>query len=378
MAELPKNTENPVSYDSYPSVSRETDLERVHQTETLENAQDEERRRILHSRRSFLRTAGKVGMYSAVALSGGMELMHLDTKYGEGLQHGSEMKLDEVAKASPGQEHKATLFIPGFNVTSGVPSAEALASVAREHGNVVGFTHAASRFSIETLEQYIRTYIDTNNITSMTLLGSSLGGLISVDLASRIQQVDTVIADSSPADPSDARQLPQGFMKSVTEGVSWLLDTLELSGGPNTRTVTEFVKRLHDGDKSTVLCLQEALSLDYTSACSNALALDLYLYMLTHNIQADANQLHDVAFGYMGADDPRRDIVVDQSSASKKYAQLAAQSNNTFAQVTSPKTAHTDIPAHPDAYQKMYADLQLALAAQRKVSFMPGPWALRR
>lgn len=199
---------------------------------------------------------------------------------------------------------------------------------------------------------------------------------MAVELAARIDQVDTVIADSSPADPSDARQLPQDFMKSVMEGVSWTLDTLQLSGGPGTRTTTEFVKRLHDGDKNAITCLKEALALDYSAACSNALALDLYLFMLTHNIQADSDRLRDVALAYMGTNDSRKDIVVDQDSASRKYARLAVERGSHFVKVTSPDTAHTDIAAHPDAYRTMYVQLQKTLAAQRLMGFTAGRQAL--
>ncbi|HET6747255.1 MAG TPA: alpha/beta hydrolase [Candidatus Saccharimonadales bacterium] len=366
MAELPKIPQNS-EYDPYPQPASEADLESVRKKESLSYAQDEEHRRALYSRRSFLRTAGKVGVYSAFVAAGGMEVLRIDTSYGETLHHGNEMKLEQIAAAHKGKEHAATIFLPGFNVISSVPAAQALASVAAEQGNVTGFTHAASRFSIDTLEAHIRAYISENGITSVTLLGSSLGGLMAVDLAGKIKEVDMVIADSSPADPSDARQLPQHFMKSVTEGASWALDTLQLSGGPGTRTVTEFVKRLHDGDKSAIACLKEALSLDYASSCSNALALDLYLFLLTHNIEANTGRLGSVDMAYMGTNDPRKDIVVDQESSANKYARLAREQGNFFVKVTSRDTAHTDIESHPDAYKKMYTDLQAKLATHRKL-----------
>ncbi len=195
---------------------------------------------------------------------------------------------------------------------------------------------------------------------------------MAVDLAGKIEQVKLVVADSSPADPSDARQLPQHFMKSVMEGTSWALDTLQLSGGPGTRTATEFVKRLHDGDKNAITCLKEALSLDYTSSCSNALALDLYLFLLTHNIQANDGRLKSVDFAYMGTDDAKKDIVVDQDSAAQKYARLAVEHGSHFVRVTSRDTAHTDIQAHPKAYTKMYVDLQRGLVAQRQMGMTAG------
>ncbi len=84
MAELPKLPENSDHYDNiYPHPTSETDLDAVRRVESLDRAQAEERRQVLYSRRSFLRTAGRVGMYSALAISGGMELLRVDTEYGE-------------------------------------------------------------------------------------------------------------------------------------------------------------------------------------------------------------------------------------------------------------------------------------------------------
>jgi hypothetical protein len=180
--------------------------------------------------------------------------------------------------------------------------------------------------------------------------------MIAIELAGKIPEVDFVIVDSSPADPSDALGLPDGFFKEVVENASWVMNTLDMSGGPGARTAIEFIKRLHDGDKSALRCLQEALDQDYTKSCPNPLVLDLFTYLVTHNIQSHSGNEGSFNLLYMGVDDPARDAIVNQRSSVEKYKAFAESRGALFAHVTSSKTAHADIAAKGEAYSALYAE----------------------
>ncbi len=367
MAELLSRSENFEQDHTYPHPTDPADLASVRPRDTLSYHQDEEHSEALYSRRSFLGIVRKTAVYSTLALGGAMETVRLDTMTGEIVNPPVKMALEHVAPAqSPAVADKATLFIPGFNVLSGVPAAEAIAKEAACNGEVLGLTHASDRFSIDTLEAQTREYIKSHGITSLTLVGSSLGGLISTELASRIKEVDLVVADSSPADPSDAKELPQDFIKQVLENVSWALDTLGLSGGPGMRTTTEFIKRLHDGDKDVLVCLKEALAQDYSKSCPNPLVLDLYLFMMTHNVQSKKDTLGETAFAYLGADDPDRDTVVDQKSSQKKYSDMCRERDAPYIYLTSRDTAHADIAIKGAPYGEMYRRSIESIRVQRQ------------
>ncbi len=341
------------------------ELKHVQSTATLAEMQNDEYR--LHSRRSFLKIAGKAAAVTGVALGSGLQVLEFDTHVGEMMNSSSGLRLERIASSSdPRYAYAETLLIPGFNVRSAVPAAEAIKAQVAKYGHVSALTHAGNRFNIDDLAAATQAHIKESGITSLTLLGSSLGGVIAVELASRVKEVDLIIADSSPADPSDALGLPDGFLNELTENVSWALDTLDLSGGPVLRTTTEFIKRMHDGDKSTLKCLQEALAHDYSKSCPNPLVLDLYVFMMTHNIQARRDIGPEVAMVYMGVDDSAKDSIVNQTSAVEKYRQFAIDRQAPFAHVTSSGTGHADIAMRGDAYAVMHEDGMDRIAYERR------------
>lgn len=369
---MPERVTQPEKWgvERHPDTSLE-DLRQVEAGETLEALQDKARRgrldapldvlqareRRLHTRRGFLGIAWRAAALTGVAAGTGIEALRFDTRLGEIINPSTNLSLERVAPAaSPEYARSDTLLIPGFNVYSARPAAEAIRKSLTKRGSVTALQHASGRFSIDDLTQATRAHIEDHQLNSLTLLGSSLGGMIAVDLASRIPEVNLVIVDSSPADPSDALGLPEGFFKEVVENASWVMDTLDMSGGPGARTTIEFIKRLHDGDKSALRCLKEALEQDYTRSCPNPLVLDLFTYLITHNIQSHADNKAHFDLLYMGVDDAARDTIVNQRSAVEKYKAFAESQEVLFAHATSDQTAHADIAAKGKAYSMLYEE----------------------
>jgi pimeloyl-ACP methyl ester carboxylesterase len=206
--------------DKHPETSLE-DLGRLQFDKTLDSLVANERR---YSRRGFLGIAARATAITGIGLGVGGEALRLDTRIGEVLNPSTSLTIEHIAPAvSLENDYHDTLLIPGFNVYSARPAAEAIQGVLSQHGGVSALHHASDRFSMDGLVDATRRHINEHSLTSLTLLGSSLGGMIAVELADRVKEVKLVIADSSPADPSDAFGLPEGFLKAVIDSASWVV-----------------------------------------------------------------------------------------------------------------------------------------------------------
>jgi len=259
----------------------------------------------------------------------------------------------DIVRSALDKEHDrdATIFIPPFNFLSAAPFAEAVQDTVANFGHVAALTHDTNGFSIDDCADKINIFTQQNNIENLTLCGSSIGGLISTVLATRIPKVNHLIVDSSPSSIGDIKDLPD----FLPVNLSAALDRMNLTGGPVIRGTFEFIKRVNDGDKSLDACLTEAVAKMSPEECPNGVDIDLFLFLWTHDALAQQERFkRSIDIDYLGADNANRDTLVNQTTAIEVYKELAEGIGGTFSHYTSRETGHTDIPHHPKPYQRMF------------------------
>jgi pimeloyl-ACP methyl ester carboxylesterase len=261
----------------------------------------------------------------------------------------------EMVKQSIDTEHAhhATIFIPPFNFLSAEPFAAAVQDTVAQYGSVAALTHDGEGFSVDDCEVKIREFIETNDLKTLTLAGSSVGGLIATVLATRIPEVNHLTIDSGPANVGNIKDLPDFLPVKLSAA----LDKMEMTGGPILRTGFEFAKRMSDGDKSLQQCLAEATAGMRPNECPNGVDIDLFLFLWTHDALTQKERLtHPIDIDYLGASKPARDTLVDQTAAAADYQELAQSIGGNFSMHTSVETGHSDIPHHAQAFGRMFDD----------------------
>ena len=340
-------------FEPYPT-STADDLRALPKEETIRDFYE-----IARTRRNVL---GGIGIAAAVLMLG----LKKDSEYAE--RHYPRRNLEiNMVKSSidvPARDH-TTIFVPPFNFISAEPFAEAVQDTAAQFGNVAALSHDSTGFSIDTCEEKIRQFIEANNVNTLTLCGSSVGGLISTVLAGRIPEVNHLIIDSGPSNIGNVKDLPS----LLPPRLAAVADQLGLTGGPVTRGAVEFYQRIEAGDKDIRECLAEAIAQMDSSKCPNGVDVDLFWFLATHDALVQGSRIdRKIDIDYLGAADPRSDTLVDQDASAADYEKLAEAIHGHFSRRGSKETGHSDIPHHAQAYERMMLGVFSERAVRRQSS----------
>lgn len=337
------------SFESYPTAAQAADLEAASNplAETIDRIYG-----IEASRRKLL--AGATMALGTVVFG-----IRKDTQYA--MEHSPKQDLSiDIVKPSIDtiNDQHATIFIPPFNFPSAAPFAEAVQDTVAEFGSVAALSHDNLGFSVDNCAQKVHEFVNVNNLRSITLYGSSVGGLIATVIASRIPEVTHLIVDSAPASIGNVKQLPQ----LVPPELAAIADQMGLTGGPVTRASFEFAKRMYDGGKSLQDCFNEAIAQIDPTKCPNAVDIDLFWFLATHTASAQSDRLRNrqIDIDYLGAANVENDTLVDQRAAANSYKELARATEVNFGEHRSVGTGHTDMPHHPKEYNSLLHDALLS------------------
>lgn len=201
------------------------------------------------SRRSFLRIAGQMAAVAAVG----------DTVEGEIIWGGTNPEIHTLydKEAERKFPDTYTLAIGGFNVANVEGLGEAVQAVFPGYGQVAYLEEAANGLHMGDIEREVTNFIKKNNVQRLRLYGHSMGGMVAIDLASRLKDktnLEAIILDCTPASWEDVR----GAKQTGT----WLLhasDEMNLHLGPGARAAMEAISPMLDGNS------------DFLEACLNAM-----------------------------------------------------------------------------------------------------------
>lgn len=352
-------------FERYPT-STADDLRVLPKEETIRDFYN-----IPRTRRNVL---GGIGASAATLMLG----LRTDTNYAERYYPYQNLEITMIKPSIDklSQDH-ATIFVPPFNFLTAQRFAEAVQDTAAQFGNVAALSHDSTGFSIDNCTEKVQNFIRANNLSSLTLCGSSVGGLISTVLAGRIPEVDHLIIDSGPSNIGNVKNLPN----LLPPRLAAMADELGLTGGPVTRGTVEFFKRIEDGDKGIRECFTEAIAQMDSSKCPNGVDIDLFWFLATHDALVQGERIkRKVDIDYVGAANPHSDTLVDQDSSAADYEKLATAVHGHFSRRGSKETGHSDIPHHAQAYERMILGAFSERAVRQAPSYTTAarPWSTLR
>jgi len=308
------------------------------------------------SRRGFLKTAGRMALTAALS----------DTIQGEIIWGGTNPEVHTVydEEAERRFPNTYTLVLGGFNVANVKGLGEAVQAVLPGYGQVAYIQNADNGLHVGDIERRTKDFIKENNVRRLRLYGHSMGGMVAIDLASRLKgdtDLEAIILDCTPASYEDVR----GGKRAGT----WLLhasDEMMLHLGPNARTAMEAVSPMLDGDSDFLeACLHAMRKVSSPDdICSNKLVQGQASFIRTFDITDFKGAFDDSTHILrLRPEDYGADGTVDNATSLPRFEKGL---DHTVIDLPVKHSGHADPAQHKEAYR------DVLLSAAKKYDFYDG------
>jgi pimeloyl-ACP methyl ester carboxylesterase len=230
------------------------------------------------SRRGFFRRAGEAVLVAATA----------DTLAGEILWGNTKPEIHVLDNSEARQQFPTTytLAIGGFNVANVKGLARSVEAILPGYGQVAYLQNSDYGLDLDDIERETINFIEKNKVERLRLYGHSMGGMLAVQLGAaltnKIEHLEALILDCSPASYKDVRGGDQ-------EGARLLhtTDELWLHFGPGARFALETISPLLNGRDDFFRVCRDALGkVSSGEICSNRLVQSQASLIRTFNVRA--------------------------------------------------------------------------------------------
>ncbi len=361
----------------------------------VDDAEKLQRRTIL---KHGLQVAALGGLAAVSGVGSAAELLVADTEITHSFEQ-EHVSIDLVDRSAEALlPHEGTLIVPGFNV--GQPRqtiAEPLKDVLKNYGRLWCADYGQEPFDSDAFSDKVVEHCHDEDITSLSLVGHSMGGMITVALAAKLAEagihVPVVYVISTPAEGQDVI----GWSDTISEGWPEFLCEYRLSGGYMTRTGINYVQDLkqrfrqfrddiqgppvignHQGLNSGVALRdvrkvspgqlwqkdfdgmgEPAFHKAWEKATSahelnNEQDLSQLVFIGTNPICDYADKIPtSTAVIYIGAMDPKKDSTVNVTTAEPKFRYAFDRDGRMYLHMRDPDIGHADPGAHPRIYSQL-------------------------
>lgn len=285
----------------------------------------------------------KVGLSIVLVPAALIGVAHLDAaiaSYDSGVSFELEAQNDHY----PSDESHLIVYLPGI-LADGHQSSRPMVATWLQYGDVLSVSYTGQRFDADEVVEQIVGYITTDTHASYTLIGSSMGGLLAVDVidglraadeSDKVRSTDLIIVDA----PSGSRDMLGGG--NVVAPVLRLLPAGRLANWLLTPLMQAMLappkhEDMQPGLDSQVV-VEQAVAMMRQFPYS--VWRDQLAYMASHRPPQAADFASISQVDYLQCD--LRNVTVSQPQAAQTWQ--AAASWMTVWQVDSPHTAYSELP----------------------------------
>lgn len=245
----------------------------------------------------------------------------------------------------------ALLTLPGFNVYGGRRIAEAIAPSVSEFAQIGYVDFGNVGFSPMTIQEEAEKFLKANDIEELYLYCHSMSGMLGISMAAQLHnqgvKIKGIFDDCSPMSRKDVKTLDDKGFDFVN-----FANYISMYGGIATRYLVEAgINKLHH-DQPLADAFSNARRVLTTEACSTTMAAQQIGYMYYFDLAEEIDALpRDVPLAYLGPNDSRRDMTVNNDTS---YNRLARQrvSYDYTRRYRLPNTTHASVSTDHAVYNR--------------------------
>ena len=299
------------------------------------------------------RLAVRVGA-TALTLSA---ILHTDIAYNRWQLEDTEPQIHHIADAlSDEYRDQTTVYIDGFagNDGSWITTKMTPAIQAAHDTNVAALEYDPDGISPYEIATRIAELAERDNLTSVSLHGYSIGGMISLEVATILQDnymvcVDRIFLDQSPESASTIKSTVRDPATTLFVDIMGTAKSLGFD-------------MEYSGIAREVFELLSPNDMNHLQQSTTKLMRDQFMYGINVDVEEFMKKLSaqstcDVpTIVYVSSTSPERDYMVDLRAAEDRYRELSSKYDLPFMTITIEDAVHSRPDLTIEAYERAFAE----------------------